>query len=123
MRRGYRYRIYPNDEQQIQFSKTFGCCRFLYNMMLTDRMTGEYMGETVRPRPAMYKKEYPWLKEVDSLALSNVQLDLETAYKRHHTDPKTGYPRYKSKHHSRKSYTTNAVNNNGEVESKKYSSN
>ncbi len=119
MNRAIKCRIKPNREQRVLFAKTFGCCRFLYNNMLTDRMTGEYMGETVRLRPAMYKKEYPWLKEVDSLALSNVQLDLETAYKRHHTDPKTGYPRYKSKHHSRKSYTTNVVNNNIRIEGKK----
>ena len=119
MNRAIKCRIKPNREQRVLFAKTFGCCRFLYNMMLTDRKTGEYMGETVRPRPAMYKKDYPWLKEVDSLALSNVQLDLETAYKRHHTNPKTGYPRYKSKHHSRKSYTTNVVNNNIRIEGKK----
>ena len=119
MNRAIKCRIKPNREQRVLFAKTFGCCRFLYNIMLTDRMTGEYMGETVRPRPAMYKKEYPWLKEVDSLALSNVQLDLETAYKRHCLDPKTGYPRYKSKHHSRKSYTTNVVNNNIRIEGKK----
>jgi len=37
MRRAYRYRIYPDREQQILFAKTFGCCRFLYNQMLTDK--------------------------------------------------------------------------------------
>ena len=119
MNRAIKCRIYPNKEQRVLFEKTFGCCRFLYNRMLTDRLTGEYMGEAVRPRPAMYKKEFPWLKEVDSLALSNVQLDLEAAYRKHHTDPKTGYPRYKSKHHSRKSYTTNVVNSNIRIEEKK----
>ena len=117
--RAIKCRIYPNKEQCALFEKTFGCCRFLYNRMLTDRLTGEYMGEAVRPRPAMYKNEFPWLKEVDSLALSNVQLDLEAAYKKHRMDPKTGYPRYKSKHHSRRSYTTNVVNNNIRIEGKK----
>ena len=60
--------------------------------------------------PAMYKREYPFLKEVDSLALANVQLHLEKAYKNFFRDPKTGFPRFKSKHHSRNSYTTNVVN-------------
>ena len=119
MNRAIKCRIDPTREQRVLFEKTFGCCRFLYNRMLTDRLTGEYMGEAVRPRPAMYKKEFPWLKEVDFLALTNVQLDLEIAYKRHHKDSKTGYPRYKTKHHSRRSYTTNVVNNNIRIEGKK----
>ena len=82
MNRAIKCRIDPTREQRVLFEKTFGCCRFLYNRMLTDRLTGEYMGEAVRPMPAKYKKEFPWLKEVDSLALTNVQLDLEIAYKR-----------------------------------------
>lgn len=60
----------------------------------------------------MYKKEYPFLKEVDSLALANVQLHLEKAYKNFFRDPKVGFPRFKSKHHSKNSYTTNVVNGN-----------
>ena len=60
----------------------------------------------------MYKKEYSFLKEVDSLALANVQLHLEKAYKKFFREPKIGFPRYKSKHHSRNSYTTNLVNGN-----------
>ena len=66
--------------------------------------------------PAMYKKEYPFLKEVDSLALANVQLHLEKAYKNFFRDPKVGFPRFKSKHHSKNSYTTNVVNGNILVE-------
>ena len=57
--------------------------------------------------------------EVDSLALANVQLHLEKAYKNFFRDPKIGFPRFKSKHHSRNSYTTNVVNGNILVESKK----
>ena len=67
----------------------------------------------------MYKKEYPFFKEVDSLALANVQLHLEKAYKNFFREPKIGFPRYKSKHHSRNSYTTNVVNGNILVESKR----
>ena len=60
--------------------------------------------------PAGYKKEYPWLKEVDSLALANVQLNLEGAFRKFFREPGVGFPHYKSKKHSRKSYTTNMVN-------------
>ena len=109
----YRFRIYPTEEQKILLGKTFGCCRFLYNQMLNDKIL-EYKKtkKLLKNTPAMYKKEYSFLKEVDSLALANVQLHLEKAYKNFFRDPKVGFPRFKSKHHSKNSYTTNVVNGN-----------
>ena len=113
----YRFRIYPTEEQKILLGKTFGCCRFLYNQMLNDKIQ-EYKKtkKMLKNTSAMYKKEYPFLKEVDSLALANVQLHLEKAYKNFFRDPKVGFPRFKSKHHSKNSYTTNVVNGNILVE-------
>ena len=109
----YRFRIYPTEEQKILLGKTFGCCRFLYNQMLNDKIREyEKTKKMLKNTPAMYKKEYPFLKEVDSLALANVQLHLEKAYKNFFREPKVGFPNYKSKKHSRKSYTTNMVNGN-----------
>ena len=88
--------------------------------MLNDKIREyEKTKKMLKNTPAMYKREYPFLKEVDSLALANVQLHLEKAYKNFFRDPKTGFPRFKSKHHSRNSYTTNVVNGNILVESKK----
>ena len=116
----YRFRIYPTEEQKILLGKTFGCCRFLYNQMLNDKIREyEKTKKMLKNTPAMYKKEYSFLKEVDSLALANVQLHLEKAYKNFFRDPKIGFPRFKSKHHSRNSYTTNVVNGNILVESKR----
>ena len=116
----YRFRIYPTEEQKILLGKTLGCCRFLYNQMLNDKILEyEKTKKMLKNTPAMYKKEYPFLKEVDSLALANVQLHLEKAYKNFFRDSKIGFPRYKSKHHSQNSYTTNVVNGNILVESKK----
>ena len=116
----YRFRIYPTEEQKILLGKTFGCCRFLYNQMLNDKIREyEKTKKMLKNTPAMYKREYPFLKEVDSLALANVQLHLEKAYKNFFLDSKIGFPRFKSKHHSRNSYTTNVVNGNILVESKK----
>ena len=66
----------------------------------------------LRNTPASYKKEYPWLKEVDSLALANVQMHLESAFCKFFREPSAGFPRFKSKKSSRKSYTTNVVNGN-----------
>ena len=116
----YRFRIYPTEEQKILLGKTVGCCRFLYNQMLNDKIQEyEKTKKMLKNTPAMYKKEYPFLKEVDSLALANVQLHLEKAYKNFFREPKIGFPRFKSKHHSRNSYTTNLVNGNILVESKR----
>ena len=62
----------------------------------------------------MYKQTYPYLKEVDSLALANVQLNLQQALKnRFSGKTHSGFPKYKSAKHSRKSYTTN--NQNGTI--------
>ena len=77
-RKGYQFRIYPNKKQEIFFTKTFGCVRFLYNHMLDDKI--KYYEKTKKMKqttPASYKKDHPFLKEVDSLALANAQLHLE----------------------------------------------
>ena len=113
MNRAVKIRIYPNKEQRVQIEKTIGCSRFIYNQMLADKIS-YYQKEKkmLRNTPAGYKKEYPWLKEVDSLALANVQLHLESAFRKFFREPSCGFPRYKSKKHSRNSYTTNAVNGN-----------
>ena len=59
------------------------------------------------PTPAQYKKEYDWLKEVDSLALANAQMNLDKAYKNFFRDKSVGFPKFKSKKTNRFSYTTN----------------
>lgn len=113
MNRAYKFRIYPTRKQEILIHKTFGCCRFVYNHMLADKKQAyEETKKTIKITPAAYKKEYPWLKEVDSLALANEQLHLERAYRKFFGESKTGFPKFKSKHGSRKSYTTNVVNGN-----------
>lgn len=106
-----KYRLYPTTEQSVMFTKTFGCCRKVYNLMLFDKieeykLTGKFLIVT----PAKYKKDYPYLKEVDSLALANKQMNLQAAFcntfsKSH--KKKNGFPKFKSAKHSRKAYTTN----------------
>ena len=96
--KAYRYRMYPNAEQRVLFSKTFGCVRFIYNRMLADKIAHyKVIGESLQTTPAMYKDEFPWLREVDSLALANAQIHLQTAYKNFFSDPKVGFPKFKSK--------------------------
>ena len=108
MNRAYKFRIYPNKEQRIMFAKTFGCVRFIYNLMLADKIKHyQHTGKTLSVTPARYKNQYEWLKEVDSLALANAQLNLQTAYTNFFRNKKAGFPKYKSKKKSRKRYTTN----------------
>ena len=107
-----RYRLYPNADQRTMFAKTFGCCRKVYNLMLNDKIESyKKTGKFVAVTPAKYKKDYPFLKEVDSLALANVQLNLQAAFRNHFDKSRkkqTGFPRFKSAKRSRKSsYTTN----------------
>jgi len=104
----YKYRLYPNKEQEIYFAKTFGCTRFIYNRMLSDKI--DYYKETkqkLNKTPAQYKKEFEWLKEVDSLALANAQMNLQTAYNNFFKRPDVGFPKFKSKKNNHYSYTTN----------------
>ena len=117
MNSAIKYRLYPTSEQKIMFAKTFGCCRKVYNLMLAEKIESyKTTGKFVAVTPAKYKNDFPYLKEVDSLALANVQLNLQSAFKNHfdkNRRKKTGFPKFKSAKHSRKSYTTN--NQNGTV--------
>ena len=111
--KSYKFRLYPNLEQRILFEKTFGCSRFIWNKMLADRIVHyEKTSESLKKNtPAQYKKEFPWLKEVDSLALANVQLNLNKAYKSFFQSG-FGFPKFKSKK-TAQSYKTN--NQNGTI--------
>lgn len=106
----YKYRLYPNKEQQEYFAKCFGCVRFIYNRMLSDKIA--YYQETkqkLNNTPAQYKKEFEWLKEVDAQALCNAQMNLQTAYNNFFKRPEVGFPKFKSKKNHYYSYTTNQV--------------
>ena len=113
MNKAYKFRIYPNAEQQIILTKTFGCVRFIYNQMLSDKINHyEETKQKLNNTPAQYKSKFPWLKEVDSLALANAQMNLQTAYNSFFRNTKIGFPKFKSKKSNRRSYTTNCVNGN-----------
>lgn len=117
MNKAFKYRLYPTKEQAALFNNTFGCCRKVWNLMLADKLVSyKETGKFVSVTPARYKSEYPFLKDVDSLALSNVQLNLQRAFRDCFSKTRkknTGFPKFKSAKHSRRSYTTN--NQNGTV--------
>lgn len=121
MLKGYKYRIYPNKQQEEQIQKTFGCCRFVYNQTLAYRkwkydILKESMNKTSCNNYVnqVLKKEYEWLKEVDKFALTNSVYNMDNAYQKFFTEH-TGFPKFKSKRNNCKSYTTNFTNNNIEV--------
>ena len=115
----YKYRLYPNKDQQEYFAKCFGCVRFIYNRMLSDKI--EYYKKTKKKlnnTPAQYKKEFEWLKEVDSLALANAQMNLQKAYNNFFKRPEVGFPKFKSKKNHNYSYTTNNQGGNIRISDK-----
>ena len=109
--RAIKYRLYPTEEQKIFFAKTFGCVRKVYNLMLSDKIASyQNTGEFCKTTPAMYKEKYPFLKEVDSLALANAQMNLQAAFSNFFgrtRKKKNGFPKFKSFKRSRRAYTTN----------------
>ncbi|MGL4453576.1 MAG: RNA-guided endonuclease TnpB family protein, partial [Sarcina sp.] len=115
MLKAYKYRIYPNVEQKIYIAKACGCSRFIYNQMLANRievyeankdiLTSKEISK-LHLTPAKFKKDFEFLKEVDSLALANAQLNLDSAYKNFFRDKSVGYPKFKKKT-NRISYKTN----------------
>jgi putative transposase len=72
-------------------------------------------GKMLTVTPARYKDDYPYLREVDSLALANEQMNLENAYKNFFSRKDVGEPKFKAKHRDKDSYTTNLVNGNREI--------
>ncbi len=121
MLKAYKYRVYPNKQQEKQIQKTFGCKRFVYNQCFAYRQD-KYKNENISLskidcnnwKNQYLKKEYPWLKEVDKFALDNAVIDMDIAYQKFFKGH-SGFPRFKSKRDSRKSYTTNFTNGNIEV--------
>lgn len=107
MLKAYKIRCYPNDFQKELILKTFGCCRWYWNQALNDNI--KYYKENKKSKiltPAQYKKEFEWLKEVDSMALCFTQMDLQSAFKGFFKQPNKGFPKFKSKKQPKNSYKT-----------------
>jgi len=115
--KAYKYRIYPNKKQKEIMSKTFGCCRFVYNQYLAKRIKMYKQSQTTFSYVSMcndmkqLKSELEWLKEVDSTALQSSLRDLDKAYQKFFKEH-SGYPKFKSKKTHRFSYKSKCVNGN-----------
>jgi putative transposase len=110
----YKFRCYPDDEQVVLLAKTFGSVRWIYNHLLEDKNTYyKETGQNLKKEVSEYKPFYEWLKEVDSLALANAKVNLDTAFK-NFFEGKAKFPKFHKKGHDDK-YTTNCVNGNIEI--------
>lgn len=118
--KAFKFRLYPNQEQEVLLSKTFGCVRFVYNRWL-DRKIKQYEEDKTTVTYTMCAREmaelkseegYTFLKEVDSIALQQALRHLDTAFQNFFHLPQTGFPRFKSKKSNRNSYSTVCVNGN-----------
>lgn len=128
MLKGFKYRIYPTQAQEMQLAKTFGSCRFVYNQLLAKKIElykeekqsiSKY--ELKKIMTNELKKEFIWLKEVDKFALENSIFDLDQAYQNFFRrvkqgGDKAGFPKFKSKRNHNYSYKSNFTNNNIKVD-------
>lgn len=120
MEHSYKFRLYPNAEQKNLIVRTFGCCRFVFNHYLAQRIesyeeTGKSPTRFMQDKDLTTLKqqeETSWLKEVDKCALQNELKFLNNAYqnffRRVKKGEKPGFPRFKSKKNRRQSYQTNS---------------
>jgi putative transposase len=103
MYKAYKFRLYPNTEQQIALAKSFGCCRWFWNYSLnlcqeTYKTTGKGLTRNyLQGLLPSLKKEYEWLTDAYSQCLQVVALNLSQAYQ-NFFEKRAKYPRYKSKH-------------------------
>lgn len=117
MNKCYKYEIRPNKYQSELIQKTFGCCRFVYNQFLDLKIK---LWQKYKISLTFFKcnllltclkNEYEWLKEPDKNALQNALRNLDNAYQGFFKNGR-GFPKFKSKHYSTKSYKTNLSGKN-----------
>ena len=120
--KAYKFRIYPNTEQQVLLARTFGSVRLVYNHYLEAKTksyeeTGKSLSYTKCAADLVsFKKENPFLKEVDSIALQQALRHLDAAFQNFFREKKVGYPKFKSRKHRHESYSSVCVNNNIRLE-------
>lgn len=118
MEYSYKFRLYPNREQENLIQRTFGCVRFVFNTFLsrridaykTEKKTLNYCACSALLTEMKRDEAYAWLKEVDSVALQQSLRNVDTAYQNFFRACKNGscvgFPNFKKKHGGRGSYTT-----------------
>lgn len=126
MNKAYKFRIYPNKQQEELIQKTFECVRHVFNHFLDRRIKQYELNKSTlslkdcSAELTQYKQEFEWLKEPDKWALQNSLKDLERAYQNFFRrvkkgDKKVGFPKWKTRKNVRKSYRTTQTNRSIEI--------
>jgi putative transposase len=96
--KAYKFRIYPDKEQEVLLAKTFGCCRFVWNKLVENFNSNskEFINEkTLKDTP-----EFEFLKEVSAAAIQGKRLVFDEFKKQFFSKTrkkKLGRPRFKKK--------------------------
>ena len=109
MFKAYKYRISPTNLQKELIAKHIGSSRFVYNFALETKIS-VYLGskqnlssfDLIKKLPEL-KKEYEWLKEVNSQSLQQSIQNMDIAFKKFFKG--AGFPKFKSKHKGRQSFS------------------
>ena len=118
MYKAYKFRLYPTENQKILINKTFGCTRFIYNHFLNKcKKKGFIKAYDMCKELKELVLDYPFLKEVDNMALRCSIFNLEDSYKNYFSK-RGAYPSFKNKF-SKQSYRTNCITS--VYKNKKYS--
>jgi putative transposase len=119
----FKFRLEPNNTQKVLINKTLGCCRFLYNQMLEERQSKYKLKDKSKCKTEkQYKKEFDFLREVDSISLQQTRIDLTSAYSnffRKIRQKQKVSLRFKSKHNPKHSYRTLSSDNAIRIENNK----
>ena len=93
-----KFRIYPNEQQKIFLSKSFGCTRFVYNYYLASAIKDGYKNANayIQDYTHNLKYKYLFLQEIDSILIRKTIFHLDDAYQKFFKN-KYGYPKFKSK--------------------------
>lgn len=86
--RTYKFRLYPNKEQETILAKHFGCVRFVYNYVLAQRKkqyeetkkSSNYYEQAKELTQLKKIPAFSWLREINSQTLQHSLLHLQTAY-------------------------------------------
>jgi len=107
--KSYKFRLYPSSASKGHLANTFGCSRLVYNTLLR-----EIKDKSTKSTEKQLKEIYPFLKDVDSIALQQSRINLQTAFK-NLKEGRARYPNFKSRK-SRQSFRTVSTNGNIKID-------
>jgi putative transposase len=119
VKRAYKYRFYPTDQQARTLAQTFGCVRFIYNFGLATRSTAyKEQGKKLSYNDLsallpILKEQFPWLKDVSSVPVQQSLRHVETAFQNFYAGH-AKYPTFKKKQNAQSAtYAASAFSWNG----------